>query len=561
MIEKLKSMKLENKLKLGYGIVIISMFLSAILSIFSLARLQMSMKNFEANIVCSDQAVSYCRIYINIAARNIREMILNNDENTYVNYVNKVDNAMSSTKEQLRVLRDTNIVDEDTIDSYETLINNWATVGYEIMDLEKSGQTELAQKKVLEECVPALDKLVEASKGLTSDTESAIDDAMRKSNLLFWSVLIVISLFIIVAIVASAIIANAIIRSIMEPLNEIEQVTSDLRDGCLQTSINYESNDEMGKLAKHIKEAIVTLSSYVNDIDIHMEQFSKGDFRVNPNSEWKGDFKTILDAFVSFEENMAETVIGIREVAAQVENGAEQVAMSAGDLAQGASNQASITEELSASLEMVSTQVSNNADEAKVISGKVDDIGIAIQKSNDKMKEMVNSMETINVTSHEIGNIISTINDIAAQTNLLALNASIEAARAGEAGRGFAVVADQVSLLAAQSAEAAKNSANLIQTSLNAVEQGREMAQSTAKQLEEVAEKSTIIVEAVNKIAMALKEQEFAFDEINTGVEHINDVVQTNSATSEESAAASDEMSRQAMVLTDLMNKFVVREK
>ena len=560
MLEKIKSMKLEKKLNLGYGVVIAAMILSGVLSLVSVMRLQGSMKNFEENIVRSDQAVSSCRININIAARNIREMILNTDTSVYQRYVEKVDEAMASTKVQLEVLQEAGIVDENTISYYESLISEWSAVGYEIIDLEMKGKTQEAKTKVLEQCVPALDTLVEASKGLTEDTEAAIKEAIKDSDVIFWSAVIATLIFIIGAIVISVVLARIIIRSIMEPLAEIEKVTAGLSNGSLQADITYTSEDEMGELAQHIKDAIVTLGSYVEDIDDHMSRFSKGDFRVHPNSEWKGDFKTILDAFVSFEQNMAETVISIREVANQVGHASEQVASSAGELAQGATDQASITAELISAIESVSTQVSENAEAAKEISGKVDDIGEAIEKSNHKMKEMVTSMETINAASKEISNIISTINDIASQTNLLALNASIEAARAGEAGKGFAVVADQVSLLAAQSAEAAKSSSDLIQTSVNAVEQGRLMAQVAAEQLEKVAGKSGIIVQEVNQIAVALGDQEYSFKEINTGVDRINDVVQANSATSEQSAAASDEMAAQASVLAELMSKFTVRE-
>jgi len=56
--------------------------------------------------------------------------------------------------------------------------------------------------------------------------------------------------------------------------------------------------------------------------------------------------------------------------------------------------------------------------------------------------------------TQQIGEIIATVNDIAAQSNILALNASVEAARAGEAGKGFAVVAVEVRNLAEQSRQA-----------------------------------------------------------------------------------------------------------
>ena len=559
MVEKIRAMKLEKKLNYGYGVVIVAMIVSGIISIACLALMQTKMMRFEEKIVRSDQAVSYCRIYTNIAARNIREMIINQDTTSYQGYRDKVDEVMDATGEQLQILRDCGIVAAGTIDVYENLINEWAKVGYEIIDLESNGQTDSAKKMVLEQCAPALDNLIEEAKKLTDETESAISDAIVSSNVIFLVAIIVIVAFVVAAIVCSLLLAKLIVGSITVPLGEIEEATKELTEGSLHVNLTYDADDEMGQLAKHLKEAIVTLSSYVDDIDNHMAQFSNGDFRVKPSSEWKGDFRAILNAFRSFEKNMADTVIGIRDVATQVESGAEQVASSAGDLAQGASDQASITEELLATIDTVSSQVSSNAEAAKVISGKVDDVGDAIEKSNEKMKEMVHSMTTINDASQEISKIIATINDIASQTNLLALNASIEAARAGEAGRGFAVVADQVSLLAAQSAEAAKSSAVLIQSSVDAVGEGMTMAQSAARQLEEVAEKSSVIVGEVNRIAVALGEQESAFNEINLGVEHINDVVQTNSATSEESAAASEEMASQATVLKDLMGRFIVR--
>ena len=560
MVQKVKAMKLKNKLNFGYGVVIASMIISGLLSIGALFILHSNTASFEKRIVRADQAVSYCRIYINIAARNIREMSLNTDTSTYDDYIAKVDEVMASTGEQLEILRNSKIVSSDVIDNYERLINDWATIGYEIIEIEANGDAARAREMILNSCVPALDKLVEESKHLTRETEGAIADAVTSSNFVFSIAVAVIILFAVAAIVSAVILARVIVESIMEPLNEIEDATEQLSMGNLHITIDYSADDEMGELAEHLKSAINTLSSYVDDIDAHMAKFSDGNFKVNPRSEWKGDFKAILDAFRSFERNMAETVVGIREVAGQVESASEQVASSANELAQGATDQASITEELVATIETVSNQVSRNAEAAKDISNKVNHIGENIEKSNDKMKDMVKSMEGINNASQEIGKIIATINDIASQTNLLALNASIEAARAGEAGRGFAVVADQVSLLAAQSAEAARTSAGLIQSSVDAAEEGMNMAQVAASQLQEVAEQSEIIVGEVTRIAQALGEQESAFDEINSGVEHINDVVQTNSATSEESAASSEEMSSQATVLKDLMSKFIVRE-
>lgn len=380
-----------------------------------------------------------------------------------------------------------------------------------------------------------------------------------KNNLIhFIASIVFIVMFIIAAVIVARKIGNYAVNSITQPIAEIEKVAKDLAAGDLHSELEFHSDDEVGLLAHNMRKSIRILGSYVDDISRAMSEFSKGNFDVHPEVEWKGDFKGILDSFMMFEESMATTVKGIQSVADEVASGSEQVSDSSTNLAEGATEQASITQELAATITEVSEEVSRNAESVKVISNKVDELGTEIATGNGKMQEMVQSMSDISEASEQIGKIIATINDIASQTNLLALNASIEAARAGEAGKGFAVVADQVAVLAAQSAEAAKESAVLIDTSVQAVEKGTVIADQTAKQLENVAEGSKVITDEVTKIAKILGLQEDSFHQINTGVDQINDVVQTNSATSQECAAASQEMSTQAENLNELIRKFKV---
>lgn len=323
-----------------------------------------------------------------------------------------------------------------------------------------------------------------------------------------------------------------VLETILVPLREVEAVAQELTDGNLHSTLDYRSDDEIGRLAHSMRKSIRILGSYVDDIGRSMKMFAEGNFDVQPEVEWKGDFVGILNSFMLFEESMAETIKGIQHVSDEVSGAADQVASSSNDLADGATNQAAV----------------------------VDELGNAILESNGKMRDMVDSMNEINGASKEIDKIIATINEIASQTNLLALNASIEAARAGEAGKGFAVVANQVNVLADQSAQAAKESATLIDTFVKAVEKGMVIAGQTASQLQEVAEDSQIITKEVTNIAETLETQTTEIQQINDGIEQINDVVQTNSATSEECAAASQEMSSEAENLREMIRKFKVAE-
>ncbi len=558
MLERMNNMSIKKKLNYGYMIVIVFMIISGIFSLTGLGTLYFQLDSYIDGAQKADTAVKLCRVDTNIAARNIREMIIHDDSSLHAKYRATVMEKLEDIGEQLAIIKETGVMDEDKVARYEKTITDWATVGITIMDEIEKGNHEIASNMIINECAPALTQAVDIAKELDAETDELREKAVLTSNVAFVIGIVMIIVFIAIAVVLAVKIGNRIVSSVVNPVNQIEEVAKNLAQGKLHCNLEYESQDELGVVAGSLRSAITTLTSYVDDIKDSMNEFSKGNFAVQPLVKWEGDFVEILNAFMMFERNMADTVKGIHNVADQVKCGSDQVSISSTELAQGASDQASITGELAATIENVSRQVSENAATAEEISRKVENVGVEILSSDEKMKEMVRSMQEINNASQEISKIIATINDIASQTNLLALNASIEAARAGDAGRGFAVVADQVSLLAAQSSNAVKETSALITTSVSAVDKGMVIAEETAQQLEHVVAGSKVITEDVTRVAEALSAQAQAFIEINTNVEQINDVVQTNSATSQECAAASEEMTAQSANLEELISSFIV---
>lgn len=554
----LEKMHLKERINYGYRKVIKMMLISGALSVVIIGVLFANMLNYVDRVQRADTAVKICRLNVNSAARNIREMALNSDKSTYDSYEQNVEEQLAEVDTELQALKGTGTVSAELYQEYSDSLAEWGNIGYSIMEQIKSGKIDEATAAIINECTPALDKTVEIGKKLDDVTDQARNRAVRITVILAIAGIGVVVICLILAVLLARKTAGRVMETILVPLHQIENVAQELTEGNLHSTLEYHSEDEIGRLAHSMRKSIRILGSYVDDIDRAMKQFSEGDFDIQPQVEWRGDFIGILNSFMAFEKSMADTVKGIQHVSDEVFEGAEQVASSSSDLADGATNQAAVVEELTATVENVSEQVAQNSKTAKEISGRVDELGNSILDSNSKMREMVDSMNEISVASKEIDKIIATINEIAAQTNLLALNASIEAARAGEAGRGFAVVANQVNVLADQSAQAAKESSLLIETSVKAVEKGMVIAGQTAAKLEKVAESSKTITEEVANIADTLETQTTEIYQINQGIEQINDVVQTNSATSEECAAASQEMSNEAESLRGLIQKFKV---
>ena len=265
-----------------------------------------------------------------------------------------------------------------------------------------------------------------------------------------------------------------------------------------------------------------------------------------------------LSDLVEKFHNLAASIVTSAE---QVDSGAKLVADSSTLLSQGSTEQAGSVEELSASMEEITSQTTQNAQNAQ----KTNELAGNIQKDADagnaQMAEMLRAMDEINASSESIGKIIKVIEDIAFQTNILALNAAVEAARAGQYGKGFAVVAEEVRNLAGQSSKAAKETTDLIENSIKKVTAGTKIANETAGALGKIMAEISQAGELVGTIATASHEQAAALEQINQGIMEISQVVQNNAASAEESAAASEELSAQADSLKEHVGVFKLNSR
>ena len=389
---------------------------------------------------------------------------------------------------------------------------------------------------------------------ITPSHKAIYGDIEILKNTLF----IFISVYLLFMLALSVILGNRQARPILSLTKSVKK----LSEGSLDEEIKVRSKNEIGALAKGLRQLVSQLKEYrlyIQEITDSLNEMQDGNLDIRLKNEYTGEFTKIKVALLDLSDKLTGLIGNIRISSDQVSSSAENVSAGAQNLTRGSMEQASSIEELSATINDISDRIRKNAENAAKANQAAATGQEEILKSDGQMQDMKASMNRINEKSAEISKIIKTIDDIAFQTNILALNAAIEAARAGEAGKGFAVVADEVRNLAQKSAEAAKDTTVLIDDTVKAVEQGSRLADSTAKSLHEVVNGQKELSILISEIASASDEQANAVSQVTTGIDQISSVVQTNSATAEESSASSSELNDQARNLREQISRFRLR--
>jgi len=437
----------------------------------------------------------------------------------------------------------------------------------------------------------------------------------------------VVMIGIIIAVVGGLLIfffANALSKGIYQLVSAVKKVAK----GELSARANIKSSDEIGILANNfnfmaeslqnqqrlLKESKEDLEKGAQELFKGVEETGKGNltFKVNVNISKDETLQKIMQGFNDLISKIRDIVLGIRASAEKVFNSAQnlssttqemnassqEVAGAMNQITQGVTTQTQKIEEASRTMEQMAAslkQVKEGAENAAVSlnqsSNQVNASGKKMAEMSDKMgiiSETVNEaaelMRVLGGRSQEIGEITTTITNIADQTNLLSLNAAIEAARAGEAGRGFAVVAEEVRKLAENSGQAASHIGSLIRNiqaevskAISAIEtgskevvEGKKVSAEVNKTLKEViglvdkaADMAKDIVISIDsqlgsteKVVSAVNKVASVAEETSASVEETSSSVEEQTASIEEMSSSAQQLAQLAEDMKNLMAKF-----
>ena len=477
--------------------------------------------------------------------------------------ITKLESQIQDTDAKLEAIMSANSKAQKGQDDYEVANAAWEKyrgASDEILQLSREGKQQEASKLMTGEVYEDYKSFSKKLTILCDKFQVELDQAKTMANVCTVIIFIVIVAAGLAIAVVTTLIGRIITNSITEPVEQIDAAVASLRKGELSNveMLTYESEDELGDTIRNLKEAMGILADYVSEISVEVKAIAQGDLTRNGNdiTDFLGDFSELKASLVYILKRFNSTLTEISNLAEQVSSNASEVENASRSLADGATEQAGVIEELNATVDTVVDLAADTAKETQSASARVKASANKANEEKEKMNDLLMEMGHITEISKEIGNIITDIEDIASQTNLLSLNASIEAARAGEAGKGFAVVADQIGKLAADSAKSAVNTRDLIDKTLVEIEKGNTITRTTADAFNQIITDMESFAELAENTMEKANSQAESLEQIGQGIEQLSGVVQGNAASSEENTAISINLAEGAAKMHDRVNIF-----
>ncbi len=315
-----------------------------------------------------------------------------------------------------------------------------------------------------------------------------------------------------------------------------------------------------------------------------VERVATGDLSQRIEIEGSDDLAELGRQLNAMTESLAGMARQITDASDSMSGSlADMVGTVAGQSA-SASEQAAAVTETSTTLEEIRAISAQTQDKAAALGESADRTRAEGEKGTEAMRETVAGMEAIrekvegiaeNIMAlsgqtQQIGEITSTVNNLAHQLKMLALNASIEAAKAGESGKGFAVVAAEVKDLAEQSQEATEQVRQILQDIQNAtdkavmvteegtkgVDQGMHLVQQTGETLRNLTDVIRETAAGSQQIVAAVRQEAGGIDQIATAMGDINSVTQQLVGSSEKTRTAAETLAQIAEQMRDSVSAY-----
>ncbi|MDE6957789.1 MAG: MCP four helix bundle domain-containing protein, partial [Lachnospiraceae bacterium] len=344
-MKTIKNLKIRQKLYVLIGIALLGLLIMESMSLFQMKNL-----NNATNIIAQSWMpnLSTARS-MNTAMSNIRlnETVVstasaNQDISSNLGYLEKEVNNMETL---LDTYKNTLITKKDK-ELLNTLTECWKAykeLDAKILDFIDQGNQKAAHTTLSTEGVELYNAVNAAVSSMIEYNMEGSDLARKDSAHTYSTATTSMMLLLALIFVTGVITSFVVVKSIVNPIKQLEKATIEISNGNLDISIPYEAKDELGVLSNHFRELARKLKVIIHDEDAFLERLATGDFTVDTKyeAEYIGDFQPLLHSLRQISDRLNATILQISDSADRVAGGAENVSAGSQALSKGTLEQSS----------------------------------------------------------------------------------------------------------------------------------------------------------------------------------------------------------------------------
>ncbi|NOY09322.1 MAG: HAMP domain-containing protein [Spirochaetes bacterium] len=506
----MKNWSMRTKLFFGFGIILLILAAISGLSYWS------ALRNKEMAAVLQYQAVRDTIDFMELQKDVLQIQLALTDVSATkdIKRYQEAENYYKQAKKALKVITsrhtEVNKALKEMLVKISRDLDTFYSIGKSVTDMYIKGISK-KNREIVKVFAPYAQTVNEEIEGLITVHKGELSNYFGKMNQSFNTMNIVRLASTAGAAVIVILLSLLISASITKPVKLIVKTAEKMEKGDISQDIDFKSKDEIGTMAVSLNNFIVNLRNAVGRIQEVSDRIVEVRHDLITATEQTASASNEIAATVSSIKNQMDKLNGeISDVA-----GAEEEFRTAVEnLDNQIANQATATEESTASIEEMIASINNvsgivesKRNAARQLVKTAAERGEAIEKSNENIKGLLKLTD-------EVSSIAGIIMDISKQTNILSMNAAIEAAHAGEAGKGFAVVADEIRKLA-------------------------ETSNENANQISSITEK---VMEGIDRTSRESGENLTAFFNINKEIDSVADALAEINANASELAAGGEQI-------------------
>ena len=346
---------------------------------------------------------------------------------------------------------------------------------------------------------------------------------------------------VVVSLLLTIVLAITLTRSIVKPVGDSLRLAEEIASGDLTRRLEITGTDEVSRL-------MVALNLMSKNLQDTVLEISEASIQLSSAAVEMTSITEAADRHLQQQNSEIEqAATAVTEMTSAVE-----------EVARNATSTSQAAQESSEAAKLGNLRVSETL-------SAVETLTELVESSASQVTELAGQAE-------DISQVVGVIRSIAEQTNLLALNAAIEAARAGEQGRGFAVVADEVRALAHRTQistleiekmitaiqSGSSTTVESIRRSTEEVYNTKRTAEGAGQSLRQITDSVLQINERNLQIAVASEQQAHVARDVDRSLLSIRSLAIQSSEGANQTIKASNELSRLAVNLNHLVQKFKV---